>query len=133
MQFTRWSLNMILSAAAVASAAVCRADTVSDQDAARLQVVKNYADTVLKDAADRYHPEDPSPLLAGGINVYTKEQLKWIFPESVDFPNGRAAVWSDFAVQQNLMRVLAALTNLTGDQKYRDSAKAQYALSLIHI
>ena len=133
MQFTRWSLNMILSAAAVASAAVCRADTVSDQDAARLQLVKNYADTVLKDAADRYHPEDPSPLLAGGINVYTKEQLKWIFPESVDFPNGRVAVWSDFAVQQNLMRVLAALTNLTGDPKYRNSAKAQYAYYFAHL
>ena len=60
-----------------------QAHTESDQDAARLQLVKNYADTVLKDAADRYHPEDPSPLLAGGINVDTKEQLKWIFPESV--------------------------------------------------
>jgi pectate lyase len=110
-----------------------QAHTESDQDAARLQLVKNYADTVLKDAADRYHPEDPSPLLAGGINVDTKEQLKWIFPESVDFPNGRVAVWSDFAIQQNLMRVLAALTNLTGDPKYRDSAKAQYAYYFAHL
>jgi pectate lyase len=57
----------------------------------------------------------------------TKEQLKWIFPESVDFPDGRVAVWSDFAVQQNFMRILAAHTNLTGDPKYKDFAKAQYA------
>ena len=132
MQFTRWFRIVILAATAVAHVAVCRADTVSDQDAARLQLVKNYADTVLNDAADRYHPQDRSPVLAGGINVYTKDQLKWIFPESVDFPNGRAAVWSDFAVQQNLMRVLVALTNLTGDSKYKDSAKAQYAYYFAH-
>jgi hypothetical protein len=101
MRFARWSITMTLSAAAMASAVACPADTVSDQDAARLQLVKNYANTVLKDAADRYHPKDPSPLLAGGINVDTRDQLKWIFPESADSPNGRAAVWSDFAVQQN--------------------------------
>ena len=134
MQFTRRSLNpMILAAAAVASAAVCRADSVSDEDAARLRVVKNYADTMLKDAADRYHPQGRSPLLAGGINVYTREQLKWIFPESAASPNGREAVWSDFAVQQNLMRVLAALTNLTGEAKYKDAAKAQYAYYFAHL
>ncbi len=110
-----------------------RADPVADRDAARLKAVTDYADNVLKDAADRYHPQDPSPLLAGGVNVYTKEQLKWIFPESTDFPNGRVLVWSDFSVQQNLMRVLAALTNLTGEAKYRDSAKAQYAYYFAHL
>jgi pectate lyase len=133
VQFTRWFRIVILAAAAVAHIAVCRADAVSDQDAARLQLVKKYAETVLKDAADRYHSQDPSPLLAGGINVYTKEHLKWVFPETVDCPNGRAAVWSDFAVQQNLTRVLAVLTNLTGDSKYKDAAKAQYAYYFAHL
>jgi pectate lyase len=133
MPFTRWSAIAILAAAAVAQVAVCRADAVSEQDAARLQLVKKYADTVLKDAADRYHGPHPSPLLAGGINVYTKEHLKWVFPESADFPDGRAAVWSDFAVQQNFMRVLAALTNLTGDAKYKAAAKAQYAYYFAHL
>lgn len=117
MQFTHWFRIAILAAAAVAYAAICQAGTVSDQDAARLQLVKKYADAVLRDAADCYHSQEPSPLLAGGINVYTKEHLTWVFPETADFPNGRAAVWSDFAVQQNLMRVLAALTNLTGDRE----------------
>lgn len=135
-----------LSAAALGMAAVhpafaeqesgtsplAQAHTVAEMDAARLQLVKDYADTVLKDAADHYHFENPSPLLAGGVNVYTKEQLKWIFPESVDFPDGREAVWSDFAVQQNFMRILAALTNLTGDAKYKNSAKAQYAYYFAH-
>jgi pectate lyase len=127
MQITRWPLTAILAAAVI-----CRADAVSDRDAERLQLVKNYADTILKDAADRYHAKDRSPLLAGGIDVYTKEQLKWVFPESANSPDGRAAVWSDFAVQQNFMRVLAALTNLTGDPKYKDAAKAQYAYYFAH-
>jgi hypothetical protein len=81
MQFTRWFRIVILAAAAAAHVAVCRAaDTVSEQDAARLQLVQKYADTVLKDAADRYHSQDPSPLLAGGIDVYSKEHLQWVFP-----------------------------------------------------
>ena len=132
MQFTRFSSIVILAAAAVAHATVCRADTAAGDDAARLQLVKKYADTVLHDAADRYHAH-PSPLLAGGINVYTREHLMWVFPESAGSQNGRAAVWSDFAVQQNLMRVLIALANLTGDPKYKDAAKAQYAYYFAHL
>jgi len=108
------------------------AKTPAEADAIRLKLVKDYADNVLKDASDRYHFENPSPLLAGGINVFTKEQLKWIFPENANFPEGREAVWSDFAVQQNFMRILASLTNLTGDPKYKDSAKAQYAYYFAH-
>ena len=126
-------LCVIFSGAVLVAPTLARADAVADQDAARLKAVTAYADTVLKDAADRYHPQSPSPLLASGVNVYTKEQLKWIFPESTDFPNGRVAVWSDFSVQQNLMRVFAALTALTGDPKYKDSAKAQYAYYFAHL
>jgi len=133
MSFLSQSLRFVFSVLALATTAVIRADEVSEQDAIRLKAVTDYANNVLKDAADRYHPQDPSPLLAGGVNVYTKEHLKWIFPESTDFPAGRVAIWSDFAVQQNLMRVLAGLTNLTGDPKYKDSAKAQYAYYFAHL
>jgi pectate lyase len=95
------------------------------QDKARLQAVVAFADHVLKDAADRYHPHS-TPLLANGIDVYTKEQLLW------HFPDGKDAVLSDFTVQQNFMRVLAALTNLTGDSRYKDAAKANYAYYFAH-
>lgn len=114
-------------------AATGRADPVTERDAARLQVVTDYVNHVLVDAADRYHPQAPSPLLAGGVNVYTKEHLKWIFPESPDFPAGRVLVWSDFAVQQNFLRVLAGLTNLTGNPRYKDAAKAQVAYYFAHL
>jgi len=39
---------------------------------------------------------------------------------------------ADFVEQQNLMRVLAALTNLTGDPKFKAAAKAQYEYYFAH-
>jgi len=125
--------RIVFSLAAFAASALCRADDIADQDAARLKAVADYANNVLTDAADRYHPEAPSPLLAGGVNVYTKEHLTWIFPETTAYPQGRVAIWSDFSIQQNLMRVLAGLTNLTGDPKYKEAAKAQYAYYFAHL
>jgi len=114
--------HFILAAAALASTAAGRSDAVSDQDAARLKVVVAYADNVLHDAADHTpNRTEYSPLFAQGVNVYTKEQLKWIFP------SGRVLTFTDFTEQQNLMRVLASLTNLTGDPKYKAIAKENYA------
>src|SRR5581483_3861261 len=77
-------------------------------DQARLDTVVAYANQVLSDAADHYHPDHPSPLLANGVDVYTKQPLKWFYPD------GKEAVLSDFVEQQNLMRIFAALTALTG-------------------
>lgn len=114
--------RILLSLAALPLAASVRADSVSDQDAARLQVVVDYANNVLRDAADHTpNRTEYSPLLAGGVNVYTHQQLKWIFP------SGRVLTWTDFSIQQNLMRELAALTALTGDPKYLAEAKENYA------
>ena len=95
------------------------------QDKARLQAVVAFADSVLKDAADRYRPA-PTPLLANGIDVFTKEQLVW------HFADGKDAVLSDFTEQQNFMRVLVALTNLTGEARYKDAARANYSYYFAH-
>lgn len=100
--------------------------SVADKDRARMQVVREFADNVLKDAADRYRPE-PSPLLANGINVFTKEQLCWAFPD------GNTPVISDLTMQQNFLRVLAGLSNLTGDARYKNAAKAQFAYHFAHL
>ena len=78
----------------------------------RIQAVKTFADTVLDKASDKYHGATPSPLLASGVDPRTGEQMEWIFPD------GRTAVLSNFSAQQNLMRVLVGLSNLTGDEKY---------------
>ncbi|PRY65285.1 pectate lyase [Vreelandella songnenensis] len=87
-------------------------------DSARLQAVQAFADTVLDQASDHHHGDTPSPLLASGVNPRTGEQLEWVFPD------GRRAVLSNFSAQQNLMRVLVGLSNLTGDERYREQAKA---------
>lgn len=86
-------------------------------DSQRLQAVKTFADNVLDKAGDKYHPTAPSPLLANGIDPRTGKQMEWIFPD------GHTAVLSNFSAQQNLMRVLVGLSNLTGDDKYKKRAE----------
>jgi pectate lyase len=85
------------------------------QDKTRLDAVMTFANNLLRDGNDKYSGKD-TPLLVNGINVFTKEPVKWIFS------NGDEAVLSDFACQQNLMRVLVSLSNLTGDEKYKTAA-----------
>ncbi len=86
-------------------------------DSQRLAAVKTFADTVLDKAGDRYHGNAPSPLLANGIDPRTGQQMEWVFPD------GRHSVLSNFSAQQNLMRVLVGLSNLTGDDKYKQRAQ----------
>ncbi len=89
--------------------------TTVEQDAARLKAVVEFADNVLRDAADHEH-KDPTPLLANGVNVFTKQPLQWHLPDK------QVMIISDLTVQQNLMRELAALTYLTGVAKFKDAA-----------
>lgn len=100
-------------------AALCCASLVAVQvqAASRIDVVKQYADTVLDKAADHYHGDTPSPLLADGVDPRTGQQLEWVFPD------GRHAVLSNFSAQQNFMRVLVGLSQLIGDQRYAERAQ----------
>jgi pectate lyase len=100
-------------------------EPLSQADRARLEAVRKYADQVLEHAADRYH-QPPSPLLANGVNVFTKQQLGWVFPD------GQQAVISNLTVQGNFMRLLVGLSRLTGDPKYEHRAKAQYGYYFEH-
>ncbi|OIR06328.1 pectate disaccharide-lyase [mine drainage metagenome] len=122
-------LRIFAAALAVllALASPLRADDLSarKEDAARLAVVVAYADTVLAQAADRYH-SPASPLLANGIDVVNHDQLLWIYPD------GHQAVFSDFALQQNLVRTLVGLSRLTGKPRYEAAARAQAAYYFDH-
>ena len=102
------------------------APTTAEQDAARLRAVVEFADNVLRDASDHQHKDAPTPLLANGVNVFTKQPLLWHLPDK------QVMIISDLTVQQNLMRELTALTNLTGDAKYKNAAKAQFAYYFAH-
>ncbi|QHB34425.1 pectate lyase [Yersinia canariae] len=86
-------------------------------DIDRLTVVKQYVDNVLDKASDTYHGDKPSPLLADGVDPRTGQQLEWIFPD------GRRAVLSNFSAQQNLMRVMSGLSQLSGDPRYQRRAE----------
>lgn len=78
-----------------------------------LAIVKQYTDNVLNKASDkRFH----SPLLANGINVTSSEQLTWRFPD------GQEAILSNFSAQQNFLRLLVGLSEITGDPKYKQQA-----------
>ena len=81
------------------------------QENARLSSVKQFADVVLDKAGDRYGHH--SPLLANGVDPRTGKQMEWVFPD------GKVTVLSNFSAQQNLMRVLVGLSNLTGEAKYK--------------
>ena len=94
-------------------------------DQARLNAVIAFADKVLEQGRDTFH-QQPTPLLANGINVLTGEPLIWRFID------GREAVLSDFTIQQNFMRVLVSLTNLTGEPRYKAAAKDNYAYYFAH-
>jgi len=89
---------------------------VTAQDQARLDAVITFAKNVLADGKDFYSKQS-TPLLVNGVNVFTKEPVTWTFP------GGQVAVMSDFVCQQNLLRTLVSLTNLTGDTTYKNAAK----------
>lgn len=82
-----------------------------------MKKVIEFAENVLKYGRDKYR-ENPSPLFADGIDVFSGEHYKW------RLPGKKPTVLSNMACQQNLFRTLTALSNLTGDPKYKDAAKA---------
>ncbi|EIY5121704.1 pectate lyase [Klebsiella quasipneumoniae] len=91
--------------------------TIMAEENIRLNSVIEFADNVLEKADGAQYGHD-SPLLANGIDPRTGKQMEWIFPD------GSTAVLSNFSAQQNLMRILTGLTELTGEEKYKQRAEA---------
>ena len=85
----------------------------------RLELVIEYADRILEQGRDRWSGEN-TPLFADGIDVETGEPVKWLY-------NGEEFLISNMASQQNLFRMLTGLSNLTGDDKYKEAAKESIA------
>ena len=80
-----------------------------------LSAVKTFADNVLKYGKDTYGPKH-TPLFVDGLNIHTREPVKWK-------RDGKVWILSNLASQQNLFRVLDGLTRLTKDAKYRRAAE----------
>ncbi len=93
------------------------------QASPRIEAVRTFADNVLRYGRDVYGPKH-TPLFADGINVDTHEPAVWKLPKEQVERWKMPPQWilSNLASQQNLFRVLAVLTDLTGDPKYRQAA-----------
>ena len=92
----------------------------------RLIAVRTFADNVLEKGIDRWSGKN-TPLLADGINTDTNEPLEYVYDGStgVRGEGGPPNKWimHNLANQQNLFRTFVALSNLTGDPKYREAAE----------
>ncbi len=115
-----WATGVLL---AVSSLIVCGGRADADQH--RLDAVRTFADNVLQHARDTYR-ETPTPLFVDGVNVDTLEPVRWVHREQVWIP-------SNLASHQNLFRTLVALTNLTGEAKYRDAARDAMVYGFEHL
>ncbi len=94
------------------------------QDDARLRAVVTFAQNILEKGRDVYD-DTPTPLFVDGINVDTGAPVTWRF-------DGDVWIISNMANQQNLFRTLTGLTNLRGEPKYKDAAKAAIAHMFAH-
>jgi pectate lyase len=80
-----------------------------------IDAVRIFADNALKYGKDDYG-QKKTPLFVDGLNIDTHEPVKW------KFPKGDEWVLVDLGNQQNFFRTLTGLSNLTGEQKYKQSA-----------
>ncbi|WP_185957348.1 pectate lyase [Gracilimonas mengyeensis] len=81
-----------------------------------LDAVKTFADNVLTQGKDTYG-DVHSSLFVDGINVRTREPVRWGYDD-------QSWIISNFGSQQNLMRTLVGLSELTGDKAYRKAGEA---------
>ena len=102
-----------------------RTSNYSAEDEKRLELVREYADRILEQGIDRWSGEN-TPLLSDGQNVETGEPVIWRY-------DGEEYIISNMANQQNLFRILTGLSNLTGDSKYVDAAKASIRYHIEHL
>jgi hypothetical protein len=88
-----------------------------------LNAVSQHVDIVLSECRDRYGREG-SPLLVDFYNPNTGEPGRWqeVLQSSSGSEHGPLRVTSNLALQQNFLRTLHGLAELTGRQRYRQVA-----------
>jgi pectate lyase len=89
-------------------------DTVRTNAVPYLTAVRQFADQVLAHGRDVYGK--PTPLFVDGLNVDTREPVKW------KWADGKEWVLCNLANQQGLFRTLDGLSRLTGDPRYKEAA-----------
>jgi len=92
----------------------CSFQPQAPAESERLKSVKLFAENVIASGSDRWSGQS-TPLLADGINIHTGEPVEWVF-------EGEHFIIHNLANQQNLFRTLTGLSNLTGDEQFRNAA-----------
>ena len=118
----RW---VILLAAGCAAALGTNVAHGEETTSPRIEAVRQFAELVLEKGRDTYR-DTPTPLFVDGLNVDTFEPVQWTY-------GGESWICSNLASQQNLFRTLTALTNLTGEAKYKDAANEAIAWHFEHL
>jgi pectate lyase len=94
-------------------------------DELRYSAAITYGDNILKYDKDVYGYEE-TPLFVDGINIFTMQPAVYVY-------DGVKSVLTNFTSQQNTLRTLEALTNMTGNSKYVDRAKEVIKYNLENI
>ena len=87
--------------------------------------MRQFADQVLAHGRDTYGK--PTPLFVDGINVDTREPVKW------KWADGKEWVLCNLASQQGLFRTLDGLSRLTGEPRYKDAALEALRYAFDHL
>lgn len=88
---------------------------------ARMDTVIGFAEDSLRYARYNVVGALYPNMLVDGWNVDTKEPAQWMYKGEVNYP-------SNITAQQQFLRTLVGLTNLTGDPKYREAAAEQVSI-----
>jgi len=89
-----------------------------------LQAVRAFADLALARGRDHYRAH-PTSLFVDGLNVDTSAPVEWLC-------DGQRWIICNPASQQDFVRTLVGLTNLTGDDRYRAAAAEAMQYFLDH-
>jgi pectate lyase len=113
----RFAHQAMLAILLILRCATCLATETPDPNECSkyLDVVRTFADNILKYGRDTYGPKH-TPLFVDGVNIHTHEPVKWIDPD------GTKWILSNLASQQTLLRTLDGLSEITEDPKYREAA-----------
>ncbi|SFL64681.1 pectate lyase [Paenibacillus sp. 1_12] len=90
-----------------------------------VQTVKQYTDHIIE-LHKSHFGEEGGPLFADGFNVETLEPVQWLC-------EGERWTLSNLASQQNWLRTLCALSQVTGDDHYRSMAADTVSFAFKHL
>jgi pectate lyase len=101
------------------------ADTSRTNAEPYLAGVRQFADQVLAHGRDTYGK--PTPLFVDGLNVDTREPVKW------KWADGKEWVLCNLSSQQGLFRTLDGLSRLTGEPRYKEAALEALRYAFDHL